>query len=141
MPSGIAVAVGALRQALGLAPGRPEGVRDVLAAWCPGRPVTPEMAAGMRLSLGGWPEVWQSAPGSAPGIFVALTGAAAPHLIAGVFTIDATAWGQDVDADPRYRQVPVSGACALGVAFLGSRHVVAGVRFGWPAPEENFAFL
>jgi hypothetical protein len=141
MPSGIAVTAGALRQVLGLAPERPEGVRDVLAAWCPARPVTPEMAAGRRLSLGDWPEAWRAGPESAPWILLALTGAAAPHLIAGVFTIDATKWGQDVGADPRYRQVPVLDACALGAAFLGGRHVVAGVRFGWPAPEENFAFL
>jgi hypothetical protein len=57
MPDAITIAARELRQALGFAPVRADGIRDMLAIACPARPVTPQALADRALALGDWPDL------------------------------------------------------------------------------------
>jgi hypothetical protein len=135
------VTVHELRQTLSLAAERPDGVRDVLAIACPARPVTAQAVAGRVLALGDWPELWRIEPACGPAILVTLSGDIAPYLITGVFRTDPAQWRPDESADPQRWRVPACWPYAQGAVLLDDRHALAGVRFGWPDPEERFAFL
>ncbi len=141
-PNGSVVTVPALREALGLPKQRPEGVRDLLGVlWEPPEPVTVAAVAARPLALGDWPEAWRADPASGPQFLIALRDQADPYLIARVFWVDGTRWGDHTGADPQHRQVPVSARTTLAAVRLAGRRVLAGVSFGWPQPEEHFAFL
>lgn len=141
MPNVIRITTRELRQVLGLAPVRADGMRDVLAIACPARPVTPQAVSSQMLALGDWPDLWRAEPACGPGIVVTLGGDTGPHMITGVFRTDPAQWGQDTGADPHHRRVPVCWPYALGAVLLDDLHVLVDVRFGWPSLEERFAFL
>jgi hypothetical protein len=133
--------VAGLRQVLGLPASRPEGVRDLLVvarnrtAPVPDLSVTP-----WRLALGDWPETWQQAPETGPRFLVMLRRLTTGYVIAVVEDIDPAGWGVDGDADPQHRLVPVRGTATTTSQFAGYR-LDTDVTFGWPLPEEQYAFL
>ena len=128
-----------LRVVLGLPPVRPPGVRDLLVvAREAGTPIPP--AGSWLLALDDWPEVWSADPSAAPRLLVMLDGLAAPFFIATIEIIDAWAWGFDAGASPDRRVVPVTGTeCQLTAVVAGAR-VDCEPAFGWPCPEEQYAF-
>jgi hypothetical protein len=138
-PNEIVVAVPALRESLGLAPERPEGVRDVLASL--GRAPEGSRSLVLRLALGDWPEAWRSEPETGPRFLVTLAGRADPYQIDDVYTIDAARWGDDTGADPQERLVPVAQLDREASLRLRGSRLRTGLSFGWPEPEERFAFL
>jgi hypothetical protein len=137
-----AVTVAGLREILGLPSERPDGVRDLLAV--PREPGTPIPVAGpgaWQLALGDWPEAWQSEPGTGPGFLVMLHGIASPFFVATVEQIDRARWGEDSGADPDRREVPVTGTAYAATAVVAGCQLDADLVFGWPRPEEQYAFL
>jgi hypothetical protein len=127
--------VAELRAALGLPTVRPDGVRDLLAVACEeGTPVP--AADSWRLALDDWPEVWSAAPSAAPRFLVMLDG----PFIATVETIDVSLWGTDGNASPQRRVVPVTGTACQVTAVVGGAQVSHETGFGWPCPEERYAF-
>jgi hypothetical protein len=138
-PNEPVVTVQALRESLGLDPHRPDGVRDVVAALSDAQAGSRSLV--LRLALGDWPEAWRADPPTGPRFLVTLAGHADPYQIRDVYTIDATRWGDDTGADPQERLVPVSHLDeALSLQLRGSQ-LQTGLSFGWPLPEERFAFL
>lgn len=124
-----------LRAALGLPPERPEGVRDLLVVAC--EEGTPIPAAGSwRLALDDWPEAWRAEPSAGPRFLVMLDG----PFIATVETIDVSSWGLDTDGPPQRRVVPVTGTACQVTALVGGAEVSYEMGFGWPFPEERYAF-
>ncbi|HXL95703.1 MAG TPA: hypothetical protein VN969_42830 [Streptosporangiaceae bacterium] len=136
------VTVAGLREILGLAPERPDGVRDLLAVpRSHGEPVPDIKTSPWQLALGDWPEAWRAEPGTGPRYLVMLRGLTAPYLIATVEDIDISRWGEDEDADPSRRLVPVRGTAYAAAAVLAGSRLETGVSFGWQHPEEQYAFL
>jgi hypothetical protein len=64
----------------------------------------------------------------------------AGYVIAVVEDIDPAGWGVDSEADPQRRLVPVLGVASATARLAGWR-LDAGMTFGWPLPEEQYAFL
>jgi hypothetical protein len=138
-PNEPVVTVQALRESLGLPPERPDGVRDVLAALSDAPAGSSSLM--FRLALGDWPEAWRADPPTGPQFLVTLLGHSDPFQIRDIYAIDATRWGDDTGADPQERLVPVAQLDdAASLRLRGSR-LRTGLSFGWPEPEERFAFL
>jgi hypothetical protein len=133
-----AVTVAGLREILGLPPQRPDGVRDLLAVPCEhGRPIP----VAWQLALGDWPEAWQAEPGTGPRYLVSLREYAGRFFIAAVTQVDAARWGEDGGGDPDRREVPVTGTDFGASAVVAGCLLDADISFGWPRPEERYAFL
>ena len=140
-PDDLTVTVPALRTTLGLPASRPEGVRDLLVVARDRSAPVPDLAVSpWRLALGDWPETWREAPETGPRYLVMLRQLTTGYVIAAVADIDPAGWGADGDSDPQHRLVPVSGI-ATATAQLADCVLDTDVRFGWPLPEEQYAFL
>jgi hypothetical protein len=141
IPDDRVITVAFLREFLGLPAFRLDGVRDLLVvARDPGAPVPAIADRPWRLALGEWPESWRDAPETGPRYLVMLRGLTAPSFIATVEDIYTAGWGTDGDGELERRVVPVSGT-AYATAFLAGCRLDADVTFGWPLPEEQFAFM
>lgn len=142
IPDDRTVAVTFLREFLGLPAVRPDGVRDLLVVACDrGAPVPGGADRPWRLALGDWPEIWRDAAETGPRYLAMLRGLGNPHLIATIEDIDMSGWGIDgAVADPERRVVPVLGTAYACAALAGCR-LDADLTFGWPLPEERYAFL
>lgn len=133
------ITVAFLRNALGLAEERPDGVREILAVRRDlGAPVPAWNS--WRLALGDWPESWAADEGTGPRYLVMLRGEASPYFIATVEDINASSWGLD-EAVSGVRVVPVRGTAHQVTAMLAGCRLETDVRFGWQQPEEQYAFL
>jgi hypothetical protein len=141
IPAGARVTVARVREVIGVpAAVRADGARDVLAVpAADGAPLPGE--AAVRLALGGWPEEWRDCPQSGPGFLVALRGTGRSWRIAGVWETDPARWGQDAGSGPRRRLVPLAGVALVPSAVLAGAVLDAPLVFGWPDPEERYAFL
>jgi hypothetical protein len=139
IPDDLIITVAALRQALELPAERPDGVRDLLAVSRPlGTPVPPE--GTWLLALDGWPEVWRAEPGTGPRYLVMLRSRDDLHFVATVEETDPARWGEDGNASPQARSVPVLRTAFRACSVLAGCRLLAG-SFGWPEPEEQYAFL
>lgn len=135
------VTVAGLRQALGLPAVRPDGVRDLLVvARDRVSPVPDPGVSPWLLALGDWPEAWRAQPSTGPRYLVMLRQLTTGYVIAAVEEIDSDGWGADTGADPQQRIVPVRSAAPANAWLAGSR-LDTDVVFGWPLPEEQYAFL
>jgi hypothetical protein len=141
VPDDLTVPVPVVRAILGLPPARPEGVRDLLVvARDRGTPVPDLAVSPWRLALGDWPETWREAPETGPRYLVMLRQLTTGYVIAAIADIDPAGWGTDGNSAPQHRLVPACGTAAatgqLAGCVLGTD-----VTFGWPLPEEQYAFL
>jgi hypothetical protein len=132
------ISVPLLREFLGLPPQRPDDVRDLLLI---PRPGGAPLAGPWRLALGDWPETWRGAPGTGPRYLTVLHGLEAPYFIAAIWGIDQSGWGQDTPADPQLRAVPVISPPDPATSHLAGCRLDTDLRFGWPLPEEQYAFM
>jgi hypothetical protein len=127
-----------LREFLGLPAPRPDGVRDLLVIPCEGGT---SLAGPWRLALGHWPETWRAQPDAGPRYLVVLHGLSAPYFIAAIDEIDGARWGDDASGDPQRRDVPVTRAPHSATSWLAGCQLETDMTFGWPLPEEQYAFL
>ena len=142
IPDDRVITVAFLREYLGLPAERPDGVRDLLVVpRSSGTPVPAAEPGAWQLALGDWPEAWRDAPETGPRYLVMLHGTAAPYFVALVEEVDPSGWGEDVDAAPGLREVPVGAVPCELTAWLAGCQLDTDVSFGWPLPEEQFAFM
>jgi hypothetical protein len=140
-PDDFTVPVPVVRAILGLPPVRPGTVRDLLVvARDRGTPVPDLTVSPWRLALGDWPETWREAPETGPRYLMMLRRLTTGYVIAAVADIDQAGWGADGNCDPQRRLVPTCGT-AVATAQLAGCVLDTDVRFGWPLPEEQYAFL
>jgi hypothetical protein len=141
IPADWVITVTFLREFLGLPASRPEGVRDLLVVARDSSAPVPGLADGpWRLALGDWPEAWRAAPETGPRYLVMLRQLTTGYVIAVIEDIDPAGWAADGDSDPQHRLVPVRGTAAA-TAHLAGCVLDTDVTFGWPLPEEQYAFL
>jgi hypothetical protein len=142
IPDDYVITVPFLREYLGLPAERPDGVRDLLVVPRPsGTPIPAAGPGAWQLALGDWPEAWRDAPQTGPRYLVMLHGTTAPYFVAQVDEIDPSRWGEDRNAAPSLREVPVSAAPCEVTAWLAGCRLETDVSFGWQLPEEQFAFI
>lgn len=135
------ITITSLRQVLGLPAARPDGVRDLLAvARDRGAPVPSLALSPWRLALGDWPETWREEPETGPRFLVMLRQLTTGYIIAAIQDIDPAGWGADGNGDPQHRLVPVLGT-ASATARLAGCCLDTDLTFGWPLPEEQYAFM
>jgi hypothetical protein len=132
------ISVPFLREFLGLPASRPDEVRDLLLIPCPGGA---SLAGPWRLALGDWPEAWREAPETGPRYLAVLHGLAEPYFIAAIWSIDQSGWGEDTAADPQLRAVPALSPPDPATSHLAGCRLDTDLMFGWPLPEEQYAFL
>lgn len=137
VPEDRVITVAFLREFLGLPVARPDGVRDLLVIPRPGG--TP-LSGPWRLALGDWPDEWRSSPSTAPRFLVVLRGLIAPYFVAGIWEIDRQLWGSDAAGDRGLREVPVIQRPHEATSQLAGCEVDTDMTFGWPLPEEHYAF-
>jgi hypothetical protein len=141
IPDDLTVTVPEVRTILGLPASRPEGVRDLLVVARDRSAPVPDLAVSpWRLALGDWPEEWRAKPDTGPRYLMMLRQLTTGYVIAVVEDIDPAGWGTDEDADPQHRFVLVRGT-AVATARLAGCCLDADLTFGWPLPEEQYAFL
>jgi len=141
IPANRVVTIPALRRFLGLPAERPDGIRDLLIVPSePGTPVPAAQPGAWQLALGDWPEAWRAEPDTGPRFLVMLHGLARPYFIATVEVIDIARWGDDAGSSPGRREVPVTGTAYAETASLAGCRLDCDLSFGWPSPEEQYAF-
>jgi hypothetical protein len=142
IPDNRTLTVTGLRQVLDLPATRPDGVRDLLVVGRDrGTPVPGAAERPWRLALGSWPETWRQAPETGPRYLVMLRQLTTGYVIATVEDIEPAGWAADQDTDPQHRIVPVSRTAYGKAAMLAGCHLDTNLTFGWPLPEEQYAFL
>jgi len=137
VPEDRAITVAFLREFLTLPISRPDGVRDLLVI---PRPGGMPLSGPWRLALGDWPDEWRSAPSSAPRFLVVLHGLTAPYFVAGIWEIDRQLWGSDASGERGLREVPVIPRPHEATSHLAGCEIDTDMMFGWPLPEEQYAF-
>jgi hypothetical protein len=138
LPDSGIISVQFLREFLALPVARPDGIRDLLVIPCPGGAA---VTGPRQLALGDWPETWRAEPETAPRYLVVLHGLAAPYFVAAISGIDRSRWADDSDADPQRREVPVTSPPDPATSWLAGCQLDTDLTFGWPLPEEQYAFL
>jgi hypothetical protein len=137
VPEDRVINIAFLREFLGLPISRPDGVRDLLVI--PRKGGTP-LSGPWRLALGDWPGEWRSSPSSAPQFLVVLHGLTPPYFVAGIWEIDHHLWGSDVSGDRGLREVPMIPRPHEATSHLAGCELDTDMTFGWPLPEEQYAF-
>jgi hypothetical protein len=137
IPEDRVITVAFLREFLGLPPERPDGVRDLLVIPVAGGT---SLSGPWRLALGDWPERWRISSETGPRYLVVLHGLTAPYFIAAISDIDRPQWGDDTAADAQFRAVPVGPLPHASTSWLAGCRVDTDTTFGWPLPQEQYAF-
>jgi hypothetical protein len=141
IPNGPTVTIARLRLELGLPAERPSGIRDVLVIPCLGSEPGDDATTAGPLALGDLPEEWRRSPATGPRYLVTVRGLANPWRVAGIWETDPARWGDDADAPPSRRLVPLRGAAYVLAAVLSGRAIEARLTFGWIAITDQYAFL
>ena len=141
MTNGHLVTVTAFRLALGLPAERLDGTRDVLAIPCAGSEPADDANTTGPLALGELPEHWRRDPATGPRFLIVLRGLASPYRVAAIWETDPDRWGDDANADPSRRVVPLLAPAYVPSAVLAGRALESSLVFGWLNSEEQYAFL